>query len=242
MTTTTAAALDPTRLIIAALAGLVILLLLIIKFKVQAMISILVGAVAIGLIAGMPFADIISSVNEGIGSTLKGIAPACGTGLHVRLHIGDIRRRSDTGSHHGKEIRRQEGCLGFGNHGTCHSHAGILRCRAHYSDSSCLFSCKENQTFLPVLCHPLLAGLAVGHAFIPPTPGPVLVATMLGVDLGWVIMVGIVCGIFAMIVAGPIWGLSAETSTIYRFRNTLPTRRILTNQSFQSSGQSWELF
>ena len=60
MTTTTAAALDPTRLIIAALAGLVILLLLIIKFKVQAMISILVGAVAIGLIAGMPFADIIS--------------------------------------------------------------------------------------------------------------------------------------------------------------------------------------
>ena len=50
MTTTTAAALDPTRLIIAALAGLVILLLLIIKFKVQAMISILVGAVAIGLI------------------------------------------------------------------------------------------------------------------------------------------------------------------------------------------------
>lgn len=71
MTTTTAAALDPTRLIIAALAGLVILLLLIIKFKVQAMISILVGAVAIGLIAGMPFADIISSVNEGIGSTLR---------------------------------------------------------------------------------------------------------------------------------------------------------------------------
>ena len=31
---------------------------------------------------------------------------------------------------------------------------------------------------------PLLAGLAVGHAFIPPTPGPVLVASMLGVDLG----------------------------------------------------------
>ena len=55
---------------------------------------------------------------------------------------------------------------------------------------------------------PLLAGLAVGHAFIQPTPGPVLVATMLGVDLGWVILIGIFCGIFTMIVAGPIWGLS----------------------------------
>ncbi len=53
---------------------------------------------------------------------------------------------------------------------------------------------------------PLLAGLAVGHAFIPPTPGPVLVATMLNVDLGWVIIVGIFCGVFAMIVAGPVWG------------------------------------
>ena len=53
---------------------------------------------------------------------------------------------------------------------------------------------------------PLLAGLAVGHAFIPPTPGPVLVATMLNVELGWVILVGIFCGTLAMIVAGPIWG------------------------------------
>ena len=52
----------------------------------------------------------------------------------------------------------------------------------------------------------MLAGLAVGHAFIPPTPGPVLVASMLGVDLGWVILIGIFCGIFAMIAAGPIWG------------------------------------
>ena len=42
---------------------------------------------------------------------------------------------------------------------------------------------------------PLLADLAVGHAFIPPTPGPVLVATMLGVDLGWVILIGIFCGV-----------------------------------------------
>ena len=51
-----------------------------------------------------------------------------------------------------------------------------------------------------------IAGLAVGHAFIPPTPGPVLVASMLGVDLGWVILIGIFCGTIAMIVAGPIWG------------------------------------
>ena len=53
---------------------------------------------------------------------------------------------------------------------------------------------------------PLLAGLAVGHAFIPPTPGPVLVANILGVDLGLVIGLGLICGVFAMILAGPVFG------------------------------------
>ncbi len=42
--------------------GLILLLILIIKFKVHAMISILIGAVGIGLMAGMPLADIIGSV------------------------------------------------------------------------------------------------------------------------------------------------------------------------------------
>ena len=57
---------DAARLVIAAVVGLILLLVLIIKFKVQAMISILVGAVAIGLMAGMSLLDIVSSVNEGI--------------------------------------------------------------------------------------------------------------------------------------------------------------------------------
>ena len=36
-----------------------------------------------------------------------------------------------------------------------------------------------------VFCYsiPLLAGLAIGHAFVPPTPGPVLVAEMLKAGL-----------------------------------------------------------
>ena len=71
---------DAARLIFAAVAGLILLLILIIKFKVHAMISILIGAVGIGLMAGMPLADIIGSVNEGIGNTLKGIALLVGLG------------------------------------------------------------------------------------------------------------------------------------------------------------------
>ena len=72
--------LDPTRLVIAAIIGLVLLLVLIIKFKIQAMVSILVGALTIGLLAGMPFENIVNAVNDGIGNTLKGIALLVGIG------------------------------------------------------------------------------------------------------------------------------------------------------------------
>jgi len=69
-----AVALNPGRLVAAAVIGLVLLLVLIIKFKVQAMVAILIGAIAIGLLAGMPYEQIVTAVNDGIGNTLKGIA------------------------------------------------------------------------------------------------------------------------------------------------------------------------
>jgi Gnt-I system low-affinity gluconate transporter len=53
---------------------------------------------------------------------------------------------------------------------------------------------------------PLLAGLAVTHSFIPPTPGPVAVADIINAQLGWVILLGVIIGFPIAIIAGPIWG------------------------------------
>ncbi len=198
--------LDPTRLIIAALIGLAILLVLIIKFKIQAMVSILIGAISIGLIAGMPFDTIVTAVNDGIGNTLKGIALLVGLGsmfgaiLEVSggaqtLAVTMVKRFGD---------KKAAWALGI---------TGLVIAMPVFFDAGLIiliplaFSLakRTNRSSL-FYAIPLLAGLAVGHAYIPPTPGPILVATMLGVDLGWVIMIGILCGVFAMIVAGPIWG------------------------------------
>ncbi|NBI90019.1 gluconate permease [Lachnospiraceae bacterium] len=198
--------LDPTRLIIAALIGLAILLVLIIKFKIQAMVSILIGAISIGLIAGMPFDTIVTAVNDGIGNTLKGIALLVGLGsmfgaiLEVSggaqtLAVTMVKRFGD---------KKAAWALGI---------TGLVIAMPVFFDAGLIiliplaFSLakRTNRSSL-FYAIPLLAGLAVGHAYIPPTPGPILVATMLGVDLGWVIMIGIFCGVFAMIVAGPIWG------------------------------------
>lgn len=170
------------------------------------MIAILVGAIAIGLMAGMPTADIVTAVNDGIGNTLKGIALLVGLGsmfgaiLEVSggaqtLAVTMVRWFGD---------KKAAWALGI---------TGLVIAMPVFFDAGLIIliplafslakKTKRSSLFYAI---PLLAGLAVGHAFIPPTPGPILVANMLGVDLGWVILVGICCGIFAMIVAGPIWG------------------------------------
>lgn len=41
---------------------------------------LLLGAITIGMIAGMPFSEIVSAVNDGISNTLKGIALLVGLG------------------------------------------------------------------------------------------------------------------------------------------------------------------
>ena len=71
---------DPIRLCIAALCGIAILLLLIIKGKLPPLVAILISALGIGLIAGMPVSMIVSTVNKGMGETLKGIALLVGLG------------------------------------------------------------------------------------------------------------------------------------------------------------------
>ena len=53
---------------------------------------------------------------------------------------------------------------------------------------------------------PLLAGLAITHTFIPPTPGPVAVADIMNVGLGQVILVGAIAGIPTLIICGLLFG------------------------------------
>lgn len=198
--------LDPTRLVIAALVGLVVLLVLIIAFKFHAMISILVGAIVIGLVAGMPFADIVTAVNDGIGNTLKGIALLVGLGSMFGAILEASGGAQTLAVTMVKKFGDQKAAWALGI-------TGLVIAMPVFFDAGLIiliplaFSLakrtKRSSLFYVI---PLLAGLAVGHAFIPPTPGPILVANLLGVELGWVILVGAFCGIFAMIVAGPIWG------------------------------------
>jgi len=200
------AELDTTRLVIAAIIGLALLLVLIIKFKVHAMLSILIGAIAIGLIAGMPFEEIVTAVDDGIGNTLKGIALLVGLGSMFGAILEASGGAQTLAVTMVKKFGDEKAAWALGITGLVISipvffDAGlIILIPLAFSLAK---RTKKSSLFYAI---PLLAGLAVGHAFIPPTPGPVLVATMLNVELGWVILVGVCCGFFAMIAAGPVWG------------------------------------
>jgi len=197
---------SPERLIIAALVGLVILLVLIIGVKLQAILAILISAVAIGLMAGMPYSAILESVGTGMGNTLKGIALLVGLGsmFGAILEISGGAQRIATTLVDKFGESKAAWALGI---------TGLVIAMPVFFDAGLIiliplaFSLAK-KTKKSTLCYaiPLLAGLAVGHAFIPPTPGPILVANMLGVELGYVIIVGLLAGTVAMIVAGPMFG------------------------------------
>ena len=137
--------LDPTRLVIAAVIGLIILLVLIIRFKLPAMIAILVGAVLIGLGAGMSFDQIVGAVDDGIGNTLKGIALLVGLGsmfgsiLEISggaqtLAVTMVDKFGDRKAAWADYLRlcRAGGTKGYFN-------ARFLRCRPDHPYPTCLF-------------------------------------------------------------------------------------------------------
>ena len=71
---------SPERLIIGAALGFAVLLFLIIKVKIQPFIAIMLSALIIGLVAGMPFSMITDTLAEGVGTTLQTIAILIGLG------------------------------------------------------------------------------------------------------------------------------------------------------------------
>lgn len=197
---------SPERLIMAAGLGMALLLFLIIKGKLQPVIAIVLSAITIGVLAGMPLTGIVSTIEKGVGNTLSSIALLIGLGSM----FGAILECSG-----GAETIANTLVNKFGDKKAAWALGltGLVVGMPVFFDAGLIIliplafglARKAKKSTLTYAI-PLLAGLAVGHAFIPPTPGPVLVANMLGVELGYVIGVGLITGTVAMVVAGPLFG------------------------------------
>ncbi len=198
-------AANPARLLIAAALGIVLLLILIIKFKVHPILSLLISALFIGLGAGMPVSTLVSTVEKGAGETLQGIVLLIGLGSL----FGGILEVSG-----GAQCVAQTLINKFGekNAGIALGVTALVVGTTVFLEAGVVILiplafglAKKTKKSTLYYVIPLLAGLATGFAFIPPSAGSVLVANMLGVDLGVMIAVGVPVGILSLIFAGILW-------------------------------------
>lgn len=195
-----------TVLILVALAGIFGLLYLVIRAKLHAFVTILLVSLLVGIGTGMPLENVLESIERGMGGTLGFVAIVVGLGAMFgkMLEIsGGVERLASTLLDKFGEDKAQ---WAFGI-------AGFLVAIPVFFDVGFIILVPivyglQKKTGRSLLYYgiPLLAGLAVTHAYIPPTPGPIAVADLVGADLGWVILFGVIAGIPSMIAAGPLFG------------------------------------
>lgn len=189
-----------------ALVGIAILLILVLHFKVHAFIALIIGSVMVGVGTGMSFNSIILAIQNGMGGTLGSVATIVGLGAI----FGEMLEASGGAQALSKKLVQT-----FGKEKASWALmlTGFLVAIPVFFDVGFIILiplvyslAKETKKSALYYGIPLLAGLAVTHTFIPPTPGPVAVATILGADLGWVIFLGAVVGIPTAIISGPVFG------------------------------------
>lgn len=193
-------------LIMLAVAGIAILLILVIVVRLQAFIALLLASIFVAIIGGIPIGEIASAIQDGMGSTLGYIAIVVGVGAM----FGELLQISGGAERIARSMLKKFGeskaqwALGI---------TGLIVSTPVFFDVALILFiplvyslAKRTKTSLLFYGVPLIAGMAVAHAFIPPTPGPVAVASILNADLGWVILFGIIAGIPATAIGGVFFG------------------------------------
>ena len=193
-------------LLLIAAGGVALLLVLVIWLKLQAFVALLLVSFIVALVAGIPLDEIVPTITAGMGDTLGFVAIVVGLGVMIGQIIqisGGAQRVAFTLIQRFGEERAPL-ALGI---------TGFIVAIPVFFDVGLIILiplayaiARRLSRSLIYYAIPLLAGLAVTHAAIPPTPGPVAVAGILGADLGWVIIFGLVCGIPGFLVGGVLFG------------------------------------
>ena len=187
-------------------AAVAVLLLLIIRLKQQPFVSLLLVSMATALAAGMPPETVMASIEKGMGGTLGFIAVVVGLGAM----FGQLLEVSGGAERLTLSLLR---VFGRERATWAMTLAGFLVAIPVFFDVGFIILvplvytlARETRRSLLLYGIPLLAGLAVTHAFVPPTPGPIAVAQLVGADLGRVILFGSLIGLPCAIAAGPLFG------------------------------------
>lgn len=166
------------------------------KFKLHPFLALIFAAIGFGLLSGMPFAEIVNSVNSGFGDIVGHI----GLVIVIGCIIGTFLEES------GGAYIMAQGIVRLAGKKRVPLAMLIVGCFISipvYADSGFVILSPLNKAItkksgisLACTAIALSLGLTITHCLVPPTPGPVAATAILGADLGLVILVGLIVSMF----------------------------------------------
>lgn len=186
-------------LVIVLLLCIVFIVLSSTRLKLHPFLALLFAAIAFGVFTGMPLKDITESLNTGFGNTLGyiGIVIVAGTIIGIFLeYSGGAYTLAD-------RILR---IIGQKHVPLAMAIIGYFVSIPVFADSGFVILSPLNKALSKrariSLAGPAIAlglGLTATHCLVPPTPGPIAAAGILGANLGLVILFGLIVALFATI-------------------------------------------
>lgn len=185
--------------------GIVALLLLIMGLKLNTFVSLIIVSFGVALALGMPFDDIVKTIEQGLGGTLGHIALIFGLGAMLGKLIADsggAQRIAKTlvNKFGEKNIQWAVVIASFIIGVALFFEVGLVLLIPIVFAIS-----RELKISILYLGIPMTAALSVTHGFLPPHPGPTAIAGELGANIGEVLLYGIIVAIPTVLLAGPLF-------------------------------------
>jgi GntP family gluconate:H+ symporter len=182
--------------------GIAVLIFLVLKTKVQAFLALIICTIIVGVVGGMPLVNItledgktfgiVNSITSGFGGTLGSIGIIIGFGVMMG-QIFEVTGAAKRMAHTFLKLfgkKREEEALAL---------TGFLVSIPIFCDSGFVVLApiakaisKATKKSVIALGVSLAAGLVITHSLVPPTPGPLGVCGIFGVDVGKFILLTIV--------------------------------------------------
>lgn len=187
--------------IILLVLSVVLIILLTAKWDVHPFLALLCAAFFFALASGMSFDTIVSSVNNGFGTTLGKI----GLVIILGVIMGTFLEESGAAYKLAEVVLR---LIGKKRVHEAMGMVGFIVSIPVFSDSGFIILAPLNKSLtkkaglsLAGTAVALKLGLFISHILIPPTPGPIAAAGILKADVGLVMLFGLMIGIPTLVVA-----------------------------------------